>query len=311
MLQQTRVQAVIPYYDRFLGRFPNIQSLADAELEEVLQIWQGLGYYARARNLHQAAQIIIDQYTGQFPSTYNTVLKLPGIGKYTAAAILSISFNQPYPVVDGNVLRVMARLAYISSDIRLPKTLNTIEAEVSKIFPPNQASLFNQGMMELGALICIPRQPRCNECPLSNDCKAFKNGYQSKLPFISEKPKPIIVKRIIFLIRNDDKILIHLRKPKGLLASLWEFPGVESSLKAAAVKFQDEYGFPVKVGMKLFGAEHVFTHRHWKMIVYEGIIKKEIRTDESFFKWVYASELDMYPIPSAFKTIVKYCRTAF
>ncbi len=308
MLQQTRVQAVIPYYDRFLARYPNIQTLAATKLEDVLHAWQGLGFYARARHLHQTAQLIRDQYSGQFPSTYKEIIQLPGIGKYTAAAILSIAFGQPYPVMDGNVMRVMARLYGISTDIRLPKTEKQIEIKLHQIFSSKQASAFNQGMMELGALICLPKQPKCDECPLNAECQAFQSGKQLELPNRSKNPQPIIVNRIIILIRREDEVLIHLRKDKGLLASMWEFPGVEASLKTVADKFEEVYGFKVRSGKKLFDSEHVFTHRHWKMRVYQGNIDQGIKLNESEFRWVTIQNLEKYPIPNAFKVIVDYCR---
>jgi A/G-specific adenine glycosylase len=308
MLQQTRVQAVISFYERFLAKFPNLDSLAAASEEEVLLSWQGLGYYSRARNLHLAAQIIKNQFESRFPDTYDSVLSLPGIGKYTAAAILSIAFNQQYPVIDGNVLRVMARLFCITNDIRLPETDKTIADLLSQIFPPDNASDFNQGMMELGALICIPKQPRCSECPLAEECKAYQTGKQLTLPYRSQNPKQIVINRIIFLISKKDSVLIHLRPAKGLLASMWEFPGVEGNREIAESHFRKEYKMDVHLEKKLFAAEHVFTHRHWKMTLYEASLENINQLDEKVFKWARIEDLDKYPIPNAFKAILDYVK---
>jgi len=307
MLQQTRVQTVLSYYHRFMEQYPCITALANASLEDVLNSWQGLGYYSRAKNLHKAAKIIQDQYHSIFPQEYDEILKLPGIGKYTAAAVLSIAFNQPFPVVDGNVMRVISRLFGISTNLRLPKTVKMIEMHLNSIFPAKKASDFNQGMMELGALICLPQNPKCEKCPISMFCAAYKTGKQADYPNKSIQPKPKVIHRTIVLIRKKDKYLVHKRNEKGLLASMWEFPGVDSNERTAISKFETEYGFVIDLHHKLFDTDFTFTHRIWKMSVYEASIRNEL-DDSNDWKWLSFAEMTTYPFPKAFSKIMEYCK---
>lgn len=308
MLQQTRVQSVIPYFERFLVRFPNIQVLADSSLEDVLHAWQGLGYYSRARNLHKTAVIIQSLHGGIFPTEYAKIVQLPGIGNYTASAILSIAYGLPYPVVDGNVMRVIARLYAIQSDIRNPDTIKQINENMNTLFLPDHASAFNQGMMELGALICTPGQPKCSICPLRESCHAYQNGNPGEFPFKSTAPKPTLIRRSVFLIRNGRKILIHQRPAKGLLASMWEFPGVDGIGMKASALWKETYSREIVKGKKLLKIEHQFTHRIWKMDVYEAKLLKSEFPEGEGFRFVEIDALDDYPIPTAFRAIVEYLR---
>ena len=189
MLQQTRVAAVIPYYDRFLDRFPTVEALAHAPIEDVLQLWSGLGYYSRARNLHRAAQEIVSRHGGEFPRDAAAALALPGIGRYTAAAILSIAYGEPCGVLDGNVARVLARLDAIRGDLRAPGRWRALEARAQELLAPREAGDWNQAMMELGATICLPKGPRCGVCPARSWCRANELGIADELPMVRRKPK--------------------------------------------------------------------------------------------------------------------------
>lgn len=231
MLQQTRVEAVLPYFERFVTAFPTIQVLAEAEQEEVLKLWEGLGYYSRARNLHQAAQIVIEEYGGQVPKTHDEVLKLPGVGPYTAGAIMSIAFNQPYPAVDGNVKRVFSRLFAIPDDVKKASVKKRIEGLAEEAIPKGRASDFNQALMELGALICIPKSPRCGICPVQELCSGFADGEPEIYPVKSAKRKPRPMVRLVAVVRRegcaDEQILLMRNPAEGMLAGLWAFPGID------------------------------------------------------------------------------------
>ncbi len=224
LLQQTQVQQALPYFEKIYRRFPDIESLARADEDELLQLWAGLGYYSRGRNLLKAARIIVEKYQGNFPIDYHEALKLPGIGPYTASAILSIAFNQPLPVVDGNVLRVMTRVTGIEDDIRSTQTKNKIHQELKKFLPPAQAALFNEGLMELGARVCKPQNPLCAECPVAKLCFANLNNVVEKLPFKSAAPNKKERFEVALVILNKGKIFLVQRPGHGLLAKMWQFP---------------------------------------------------------------------------------------
>lgn len=231
MLQQTRVEAVLPYFQRFMAIFPTVQALAEAEQEEVLKLWEGLGYYSRARNLHQAAQVVVEEYAGQVPNTYGEVLKLPGVGPYTAGAILSIAFNQPFPAVDGNVKRVFSRLFAIPDDVKKGSVKKRIERLAEEAIPKGLASDFNQALMELGALVCIPKSPRCGICPVQELCAGFAEGEPAIYPVKSAKREPLPMVKIVALVRRgygaEEQILLMRNPAKGMLAGLWAFPGID------------------------------------------------------------------------------------
>ncbi len=227
MLQQTRVEAVKGYYDRFLGRLPDVAALAQAEEEVLLKLWEGLGYYNRVRNMQKAARVLMEQYGGEMPADYEAIRALPGIGDYTAGAISSIAFGLPYPAVDGNVLRVMSRLICSEEDIAKEQTKRKLKEDLTVIMPPRSGD-FNQSLMELGATVCLPNgKPLCEQCPVMHLCKAFHTGRETELPVKSGKKERRIEKRRVYLIFCDGKVLIHRREKKGLLAGLWEFPNVQ------------------------------------------------------------------------------------
>jgi len=304
MLQQTRVETVRDYYLRWMERFPDIESLAEADLDSVLKLWEGLGYYSRARNLHKAARLIKDEMGGTFPSTYQQILALPGIGPYTAGAIASIAFGQPVPAVDGNVLRVMSRV-FALPEIDQPVAKTAIKDQVAMSFPEGRAGDYTQALMELGALVCIPRNPVCGNCPLTDECQAYVQNKQVYWPIMKEKKQVRKINRLVAVIIKGESILMHQRPSPGLLAGLWEFPGVEGSLKKDfAVKFAEEYGLQLKIGKHLLDANHVFTHLEWDMKVYEAVLESDDNLSQrSDFRWICRGELDQLAIPTAFQKI--------
>lgn len=242
MLQQTQVDTVVDYFNRFIALFPDIQTLANASQQDVLKMWEGLGYYARARNLHQAAKIMMEKFQGELPKGYETLQTLPGIGPYAAAAIASIAFNEEIPVVDGNVLRVFTRYWGISTDIRLPKVRDHLFEKLLPEIKGYCPSAFNQGVMELGALICKPKKPLCEQCPLSEKCLACLKQLTHEIPYKSKKA-PIPHYHIgVGIVRKGNKMLIGKRKESGMLGGLWEFPGGKKKKKNALKKpFKEKF----------------------------------------------------------------------
>jgi len=278
MLQQTQVKKVIPYYNKFIDTFPGIQSLAEAELSRVLKIWEGLGYYARARNLHKAAREIVKNFNGTFPSGFENIKTLTGIGPYTAAAIMSIAFNQDYAVVDGNVSRVLCRMFKIHDNPKTKQGEEIVEQLAEKLLAKGRAGDYNQAIMELGALICTPRTPKCPLCPVSLFCEAKKSGEQHQYPIkIPKKPKPhhIIAAGIIF---KNDKILIARRPETGLLGGLWEFPGGkledgETLKEAVKREVYEELGIKIKVNDFFEKINHQYTHFSITMFAFNCLYK--------------------------------------
>ncbi len=310
MLQQTRVEGAMEYYRRFLERFPTLAALASAEEEEVLKMWEGLGYYSRAKNLHKAAQMICDAHAGVFPETYEAVRALPGIGDYTVGAIMSIAFHKPYAAVDGNVLRVMSRLFAIDLDIMEPKTRAYITSRVQAEIVHCPPSDFTQGLMELGALVCLPGTPKCMLCPLTSLCEAHTRGLQQDLPVKKKKPPQKVVARGIAILEEGGKILLTQRTGKGVLSGLWEFPGVDCAQQdAMSAMFGTQYGMEIQVGEHCLDAEHVFTHLRWQMRVYRCKLLRPLEESElnAPYQWVGADDLPHVTIPTAFRKIVKYC----
>ena len=269
MLQQTRVAAVIPYYERFLNELPSVQDLAIVPDDRLLKLWQGLGYYSRAWNLKKAANEIVRRFKGSLPGTYRELLTLPGIGSYTAAAIASISFGERVPAVDGNVLRVYARLTGDYRDIADPHTKVSVFSELSAVMP-DLAGTFNQAMMELGATVCVPNGlPLCEKCPLADRCRAKRNGLVADLPVKSKKALRSIEQMSVFLIRKDDSYLIRKRPATGLLAGLYELPNTEGHLNVnEALSFVEACGIRPTGAITEYDRTHVFTHKEWHMHVF-------------------------------------------
>lgn len=267
MLQQTRVEAVKPYYDRFLQALPDIESLAAADEEKLLKLWEGLGYYNRARNLKKAAQILVSEYGGRMPDDYEIILSLPGIGSYTAGAISSIAFGKAYPAVDGNVLRILARLRTDERDILQAGVKKSVEEELADVMPKDRPGDFNQALMELGAMVCIPNgAPKCDVCPWKELCRARAQGITGEFPKKAGKKPRSIEKKTILVIQDAERVALRKRPEKGLLAGLYEFPSMKGNCEEERVlAYLRELGLlPLRI-RALPPAKHVFTHKEWHM----------------------------------------------
>lgn len=308
MLQQTRVDTVIPYYNRFMDKFPNIQALAEADEQEVLKAWEGLGYYSRARNLQTAAREVMALHDGQMPSAPKLLGALKGIGPYTKGAVLSIAFGQAEPAVDGNVMRVMSRILEVDEDIALPKTRKTFEALVSGVISHEDPSSFNQGLMELGALICTPQSPMCLFCPVQRHCRAFHAGKQLELPIKSKAKKKKKIRYAALLITNpENKVLVEKRPQTGLLAGLWQFPMVELAVKGESLdeKAKQETGMNIEMGEKAGVLKHVFTHLIWEIDIYHArTTVNEPRTER--MRFVTVEEMNAKPFPVSHQKMMPY-----
>lgn len=296
MLQQTRVEAVKEYYRRFLKSLPTVSALAEAEEEQVLKLWEGLGYYSRARNLKKAAGAIMENHDGVFPSDWDSVRKLPGIGDYTAGAILSIAFGQPVPAVDGNVLRVLSRVFHDKSDILDAKTKLRMTELLRQVYPTEKCSEVTQSLMELGAMVCVPNgEPKCHECPLSEICITKEVGDTDKIPVKSKKTARKIEQKTVFIIKAGEKYAIRKRTEKGLLHGMWEPINVEGHLPASEVKMECSFSGKIK---KIGTHRHIFTHIEWDMIGYYV----ELPEQAGGYQWVAREELEStYAIPKAFQ----------
>ncbi len=310
MLQQTRVETVIPYWNRFIELFPTIEQLAEAPEPNVLKAWEGLGYYSRVRNLQKGAQVVRDKFGGRVPDTLDEISTLPGVGPYTAGAILSIAYDVDVPAVDGNVFRVLSRIFLIEEDIMKPKTRRTFESLAEFLIPPGRAASFNQGLMELGATICIPKNPRCHACPVQAKCRAQEEGIQEQLPIKEKKKPPRPVDMTAALLRDGDRVLIRRRPESGLLAGMWEFPGgerlegmtLEESLTA---HLRDAFGVQANPRSLFAQVQHTFSHLQWDMRVYEcALTAGQVREQEDV-KWVAISDLSTYTFPVAHGKVVK------
>jgi len=316
MLQQTRVQAVAPYYERFLQRFPTVQKLARARLDPVLKLWEGLGYYSRARNLHAAAGRIVTQFDGHLPTTREELLTLPGVGRYTAGAIASIAFGRREPLVDGNVTRVLCRIFRIKGRPKDVAIQKRIWARAEELVPQGHAGQFNQAMMELGSEICLPRNPRCDECPVNRLCDARLHNEQNLLPMRVPKKQLPCYTVVVGVIYRDSRILIDKRKPEGLLGGLWEFPGGKKrrneSLEAALRReVREELAITIRVGPLLAVVNHTYSHFRVHIHAFECMyVSGELRCmacDD--FKWVRPGNLGRYAFPAANKKIIEILRS--
>ena len=270
MLQQTQVETALPYYNRFLAAVPDLQSLAELDEGQLLKLWEGLGYYSRARHLQQAARMIREKFNNRFPEDYPDILSLPGIGPYTAGAIASICFDQPRPAVDGNVLRVMARLTGDAADIAAPAMKLKISKLLEAVYPTGRAGDFTQSLMELGALICQPKpEPQCGLCPLAFCCQALARGQQAVLPVKAKSRPKRLEQKTVFLLLAQDQVALRQRPARALLARLWEFPNVEGALTPGEAAGQlSAWGLTVAGMRQGPGYKHVFTHVVWEMTSY-------------------------------------------
>ncbi len=309
MLQQTRVAAAIPYFKRFLERFPDVRALAEADLETVLKVWEGMGYYARARNLHRAARMVVDQYQSRLPADFEELKKLPGIGDYIAAAVSSIAFQKAQPVVDGNVKRVLARLFLCSTPVNSSgahqKYLALARQFVDEETPESQGT-FNQALMELGAMVCAPKNPSCQACPVSDHCLAFRKEATGDFPKREKRKKIPEYHVSAAVLRKNGKILITKRKPEGHLGGLWEFPGGkvrqnETPEEACVREIKEEVDLEIKVESLLARIRHAYTHFKIVMDIYNCVfVSGKVRLDGPVdYRWVRPEELERYPFPGA------------
>lgn len=300
MLQQTRVDTVIPYYERFTKTFPTMHDLANAEEDHLLKMWEGLGYYSRARNLQAGVREVIEEYQSEVPKTREEILSLRGVGPYTAGAILSIAYGVPEHAVDGNVMRVLSRIYGIEEDIALPKTRKLFENLVMDIIDPEDPSSFNQGMMELGAVICTPRSPKCLLCPVREVCVAFDEGKQQLLPIKTKKTK---VKHQYFngymIRRADGKFLVEQRG-EGLLAKLWQFPLIDPS----NYEWAKQYGLDWIEVKEIGQVTHQFSHLHWTIQVFQGKAQAD-DTKGLHGVWVTREELEKLPVAVPIQKMMK------
>ncbi|MGF6376761.1 A/G-specific adenine glycosylase [Clostridiales Family XIII bacterium PM5-7] len=299
MLQQTRVEAVRDYYHRFMQALPTIEALAQADEETLLKLWQGLGYYNRVRNMHKAAVTVTTELDGQFPRDYESIKTLSGIGEYTAGAIASICFDQREPAVDGNVLRVMSRIQEDYADIKEAATKKRVRETLAALYPDQNCGDFTQGLIELGALICVPKgRPKCELCPVSGYCKAMTNGTQLALPVISQKKPRKEVEKTVFVLRSGDKTAVVKRGNKGLLAGTYEFPNIDMPLSTdEAIRTVENWGcHPIDIKRQV-EEKHIFTHIQWNMTAYYFTCKDQ----SSDFLWVTGEELERdIPMATAF-----------
>mgnify|MGYP001041452307 CR=1 FL=1 len=306
MLQQTRVETVISYYERFLEAFATVADLARADQQEVLRVWEGLGYYARARNLHRAAGIVVDRFGGRLPDDPDDLRSLPGVGAYIAAAVLSIAFGKPFAVVDGNVKRVLARLLMIETPVNGPGADSVFQRQAQRLLYLPDPGAFNQALMELGALVCIPRNPACDRCPLASFCAVRQSDSVAAFP-VRNKRRPVPEYAIaVGVVYKNGRVLITRRKPDGLLGGLWEFPGGkirkgESAEAACQREIAEEVGLTVTVEERIARVRHAYTHFKIVMDVFccryeKGKVALNGPVD---FAWVLSRRLDDYPFPKA------------
>lgn len=308
MLQQTRIEAVIPYYRRFLAAFPTVADLAAAEEDRLLKLWEGLGYYSRARNLKKTAGLLMERHGGELPRSVRELKALPGIGDYTAGAIASIAYGEPEPAVDGNVLRVMTRVLAWDADIMEQRTRAAMAAILREKYPSGEAAgLLTEGIMELGETLCIPNgEAKCADCPLRGQCRACLSGAVERYPVKAAPRARRVEERTVLLLRCGGRCAIRRREEKGLLAGLWEFPNLEGSLTQTQIRtLLTEQGAAPGAIVPCGGAKHVFTHVEWHM---NGYVVDCGREAEGYL-WKTAEEIgEEYSIPTAFRFYRKQLR---
>lgn len=312
MLQQTQVATVIPYYHRFLEKFPTIEVLANADSHDLMKAWEGLGYYARARNLQRAAQTIVQDYDGALPRTRDALRALKGFGDYTSASVASLAFGEDCVALDGNALRVFARYFGIYGDVRERSTKVQIESQALQHLPKGNAGAFNEAVMELGATVCLPKKPDCTHCPVQSGCYAFQHNAASKLPFKSRKSKSPHYHIAVGVVHRGNAVLIALRKAEGLLGNLWEFPGGKvragESLEACCHReIAEETGLNVSVGEKFAEVKHAYTHFKITLHAFHCVyLSGEAQAKSSQeVRWVQIDDLANYAFPKANKSVIE------
>lgn len=311
MLQQTRVDTVIPYFQRFIEKYPSIKDLAEADEQDLLKVWEGLGYYSRVKNLQTAVKEVHESYGGVVPNSKEEFGKLKGVGPYTSGAVLSIAYGNPLPAVDGNVMRVFSRIFNIDDDISKTKTRKLFEELTAEVISQEDPSSFNQGLMDLGATICIPKNPACLLCPVREFCLGFHEGTQNDLPVKAKQKKGKTIQYVAAVLEDDDNnIMIRQRPDQGLLASLWEFPNTELNEKTPNLiqvfekDMEKQYEIMVDLEEPIGVLEHVFSHLTWKIHVFQGKIKGKITESENI-KAVPFDNVEDYPFPVPYQKVWK------
>ena len=311
MLQQTRVEAVKPYFERFITELPDVESLADCPQEKLLKLWEGLGYYNRVRNMQEAAQTVKKEYNGRLPEDYQALLSLKGIGSYTAGAIASLAYGINVPAVDGNVLRVISRITESAEDISRQAVRKKIEQQLQEIMPEECPGDFNQALMELGAVVCIPNgKAKCGECPVASVCLAYRHDKVDSLPVKAPKKARMLEDRTVFIIQDGECTAIRKRPEKGLLAGLYELPNIQGHLKREeALLYVEKMGLDPLYIEKLPPAKHIFSHIEWRMQAYRIKVSslKKAQDRELIFADKEQSG-KQYAIPSAFGAYAKYIK---
>ena len=313
MLQQTRIEAVIVKYQIFVHELPDIASLAAVQDDRLMRLWEGLGYYSRARNLKKCAQVLVKDYGGKLPENYEELVRLPGIGPYTAGAVASIAYGKPVPAVDVNVLRILARLFLTESDIKDPHTKDALQETLTPAYASEQirAGAFNQGLMELGQLICVPNgAPRCTECPLAESCLAYRENRTGDIPFRSKPNKRKCEERTLVIVRDEKRFVIRKRDDAGLLAGLYEFPGIGKHCDPQELRTMLALYIPeIQRLHRLPDAKHIFSHIEWHMQAYEVLVDdiRSLSLPENCIA-LTKEEMASAAIPSAFRTYIDYYR---
>ncbi len=315
MLQQTQVATVIPYFERFTAAFPTVQDLAAVDQDTVLKLWEGLGYYSRARNMHKAAQEVVMTYGGIFPSTAQELMKLPGVGRYTAGAIASIAFGEQAPVLDGNVIRVFSRLFDIAEDVTQNSTQNRLWEMAEQLVPSEIPGDYNQALMELGRTVCKPTTPLCKDCPVQSFCLAFQRGVQEERPVKKKKAPTPHYDVTAGLVRNEQNQLLIAKRPEDkLLGGLWEFPGGKQdageTLQACLQReLQEELGIQVAVGAFFMKVRHAYTHFKITLHVFECQFLPAGGTPQALecadWRWVSEAELSAYAFSAADRQVIE------
>ncbi len=310
MLQQTQVKTVLPYYKRFLKRFPNVAALAAADEQDVLAVWSGLGYYRRAKALHRAARIIVRERHGALPTTYEAWIALPGIGRYTAGAIMSIAYGELFPILDGNVSRVLARLHRIHGDPRSSPVQKELWKKAKEILPKRSVSDFNQALMELGALVCTPKKPRCLVCPIMEDCLARRAGLENELPEPTVRAEPVFVTMVAAVVRRGARLLMYRRQTEELMRDLWELPGGvcrEQEQPSAGLmrEAKERYGLELEPIRELPKVGHSIMNRKITLHAFEARLKGRLGKRSRSRTWIEPGKVDKLPVSSMTLKVLK------
>ena len=307
MLQQTRVDQATPYFKHFMERFPTVYDLAEADQQDVLKVWEGLGYYRRARHLHDASKLVIEEFDGKVPDTWHEINELKGVGPYTASAVLSIAYQKKHAVVDGNVIRVLSRYFGIEDDVRSTKTKNTIQDYADDLISDERPGDFNQAVMELGATVCTPSNPDCEECPLQANCVAYKKVKTDEIPYKSPaKKRPHHQIGVGIITNHDDEVLIALRPEDAMLGGMWEFPGGkqddgEEMEETVIRELKEELDVEVSISKPFMKLDHAYSHFKITMHAYLCALEDgdpKPKTSQEI-RWISIDELEDYPFPKA------------